>query len=146
MIALSAKNVGAGGFCPWQRLEWAASIFTEFNTGKGITMFIAPAFAAGAAPGPDSLILQFAPMLVIGVLFWFLLIRPQQKRAKEHAALLATLKKGDEVTTTSGMVARVVSVSDAYFVLEVSEGVHVTVQRGAVSGKLEEGTLKKIGK
>ncbi len=108
-------------------------------------MFIAPAYAAGAA-GPDSLLLQFAPMIVIAVLFWFLLIRPQQKRTKEHAALLNTLQKGDEVTLTSGILARVVKVDEIHFVLELAEGVEIVVQRGAVSGKLEAGTLKKLGK
>ena len=107
-------------------------------------MFIAPAYAAG--PGPDSFLLQLAPMLVIGVLFWFLLIRPQQKRAKEHAALLGSLKKGDEVSTASGVVGRVVKVDELYFVLEISEGVNITVQRAAVTGKLEDGTLKKISR
>lgn len=107
-------------------------------------MFIAPAYAASLA-GPDSFLIQLAPMIVIGVLFWFLLIRPQQKRAKEHAALLAALKKGDEVVTTGGMLARVVKVDETYYVLEIANGVNIIVQRGAVAGKLEEGTLKKAG-
>lgn len=105
-------------------------------------MFIAPAYAATG--GSESFLLQLAPMLVIGVLFWFLLIRPQQKRAKEHAALLAALKKGDEVVTTSGVLGRVVKVDETYFVLEIADGVNVVVQRAAVAGKLEDGTLKKI--
>ncbi len=107
-------------------------------------MFIAPAYAATA--GSENFLLQLAPMLVIGVLFWFLLIRPQQKRAKEHAALLSALTKGDEVVTTSGILGRVVKVDETYFVLEIAEGVEVVVQRAAVAGKLENGTLKKISR
>lgn len=109
-------------------------------------MFIAPAFAAGPAAGPDGLLIQLAPMLVIGVLFWFLLIRPQQKKAKEHAALLSTLQKGDEVALSSGILARVTKVDDSHFWLEVADGVEIVVLRGAVTNKLEAGTLKKLGK
>ncbi len=107
-------------------------------------MFIAPAYAATA--GSESFLLQLAPMLVIGVLFWFLLIRPQQKRAKEHAAMLSALAKGDEVSTASGILGRVIKVDETYFVLEIADGVQIVVQRAAVAAKLEEGTLKKISR
>lgn len=109
-------------------------------------MFISPAYAAPAAAGPESFLIQLAPMIIIGVLFWFLLIRPQQKKAKEHAALLSTLQKGDEVQLTSGMLARVVKVDDLHYWLEIADGVEIVVLRGAVAAKLEAGTLKKLGK
>ena len=111
-------------------------------------MFISNAYAAdaaAAAPGLAGVFMQFAPMLAIGVLFWFMLIRPQQKQAKEHKAMLETLTKGDEVSCASGIVGKVVSTSEAHIVLEISEGVNITIVRGAVSKKLEKGTIKKIG-
>ena len=96
-------------------------------------MFIAPAYAAGTA-GPDSLLLQFAPMIVIAVLFWFLLIRPQQKRMKEHRAMVETLKKGDEVVTQGGLVGKITAVRDSELEVEIAPGVKVRVIRSTVTG------------
>ena len=76
---------------------------------------------------------SFLPMIAIFVVFYFLLIRPQQKRAKETRELLAALEKGNEVITSGGLVGRIAKISDQYVTLEVATGVEVTVQRGAVS-------------
>ncbi|NDV11853.1 MULTISPECIES: preprotein translocase subunit YajC [Crenobacter] len=106
-------------------------------------MFIAPAHAAGTAvAGFD--FMQFLPMIVIFVLFWFLLVRPQQKRMKEHQKMLSEVQKGDEVATQGGIVGRVTKVSEQYLNIEIADKVEITIQRSAVAGKLEKGTLKSL--
>lgn len=85
------------------------------------------------AGGPQDLFLQFAPILLLLVMFYFLMIRPQQKRAKEHAAMLAALKRGDQVVLSSGLLGKVVRVEDKEVGLEVAQGVTVKVVRGMIS-------------
>ncbi|UXY16779.1 preprotein translocase subunit YajC [Chitiniphilus purpureus] len=105
-------------------------------------MFIAPAYAQAAPAAAEMSFMSFLPMIVIFVLFWFLLIRPQQKRAKEHQAMLGALQKGDEVVTTGGVLARIVKVSEPYLTLELADGVEVVALRSAISQRLEKGTIK----
>ncbi len=96
---------------------------------------------AGAAPQGGGL----STMLFMGamfVAFYFLLIRPQQKRAKEHKALMAGLAKGDEVVTSGGMLGRVSDLSDSYVTLEIGDSVNIKVQRPAIQAVLPKGTLK----
>lgn len=92
----------------------------------------------------ESTLMSFLPMIGIFVLFYFLMIRPQQKRAKEHKTMLLALQKGDEVMTNGGIVGRVVKTSDLYLTLEIADNVEIHVQRGAVSTRLEKGTLKTL--
>ena len=108
-------------------------------------MLINPAWAQGsgaAAPGGgyESLILI---VLMFGVLY-FLLIRPQMKRAKEHKTMIEALQKGDEVVAAGGMLGRVSKISDNYVTLEIADSVEVQVQRPAVQLVLPKGTLKNI--
>jgi preprotein translocase subunit YajC len=105
-------------------------------------MFIAPAFAQGAAPAAEMSFMSFLPMIVIFVLFWFMLIRPQQKRAKEQQAMLAALAKGDEVITSGGMVGRITKVDEQYVTLNLADGVEILFQRSAIAARLEKGTIK----
>ena len=107
-------------------------------------MFISPAYAqaSGASPGGD--IMTFLPMIAIVVVFYFLLIRPQQKRAKETKAMLQALQKGDEVVTAGGIVGKISKLSDAYANVEIAAGVEITVQRSAISLLLPKGTLKSL--
>ncbi|HUL45505.1 MAG TPA: preprotein translocase subunit YajC [Steroidobacteraceae bacterium] len=97
---------------------------------------------AQAASGPTS---QFAPLLMmvlfVGV-FYFLLIRPQQKKAREHQALVSKLAAGDEVVTNGGMLGKVTEVGDTFVTLEVAEGVRIKVQRFQISQLMPKGTLK----
>ncbi|STQ89973.1 preprotein translocase subunit YajC [Iodobacter fluviatilis] len=86
--------------------------------------------------------MSFLPMIVIFVLFYFMLIRPQQKRAKEQQAMLAALAKGDEVVTSGGMVGRITKVNEQYVTLELADGVEILFQRSAVAARLEKGTIK----
>jgi preprotein translocase subunit YajC len=107
-------------------------------------MLINPAWAQAAGGGQgggiESLVLI---VLMFGVLY-FLMIRPQMKRAKEHKSLIEGLQKGDEVITAGGMLGRISRISDNYVTLEVSNGVEVQVQRPAVQLVLPKGTLKNI--
>ena len=107
-------------------------------------MFISSAYAqaSGASPGSD--IMTFLPMIAIVVVFYFLLIRPQQKRAKETKAMLQALQKGDEVVTAGGIVGKISKLSDAYANVEIAHNVEITVQRSAISLLLPKGTLKSL--
>ncbi len=107
---------------------------------------IATAYADTAATpaGPEAMIVQFLPLIVIFGIFYFLLIRPQMKRAKEQRALIAAVSKGDGVVTNGGLAGRVMQAGEEYLHLEVAEGVVVKVQRNAVSLMLPKGTLKKL--
>jgi len=87
---------------------------------------------------------SFLPMVAIFVVFYFLLIRPQQKRAREQRELLGALEKGNEVVTGGGLVGRISRLTDQYVTMEVAPNVEVTVQRGSVTQLLPKGTLKNI--
>jgi preprotein translocase subunit YajC len=99
--------------------------------------------AAGAAPQTDTL-LTFLPMVAIFVVFYFLLIRPQQKKAKEARAMLTSLEKGNEVVTAGGIVGRITRLSDQYATIEVAPGTEITVQRQSISQLLPKGTIKAL--
>ncbi len=98
-------------------------------------MFATPAFAqaAGAAAGPQDMILQFVPLIGLVVLFYFLMIRPQQRRMKQHQATLAALKRGDTVVLNSGMIGKVVRVEDKEVGLEIATGVTVKVVKTMIA-------------
>jgi preprotein translocase subunit YajC len=81
-------------------------------------------------------------MVVLFGIFYFLMIRPQMKRQKEHRALLSALAKGDEVVTSGGIVGRIDEVGESFIGVEIAQGVVVKVQKGAVSQVLPKGTLK----
>ncbi|MBV1776572.1 preprotein translocase subunit YajC [Burkholderiaceae bacterium DAT-1] len=104
----------------------------------------ASAAPAAAAASPDMMetVKGILPLLVIFVLFYFMMIRPQQKKMKETADMLKTLQKGDEVVTSSGVLAKVSKLSDDFLTLEIADGVEIVVQRAAVAAKLEKGTIK----
>lgn len=105
--------------------------------------FIPTAYANTAAPAGFDL-MSFLPMIVIFVLFWFLLVRPQQKRMKEQQKMLSEIVKGDEVVTQGGIVGRVAKATEQYLTLEVADKVEIVVQRAAVAAKLEKGTMKSL--
>ncbi|MCB5186602.1 preprotein translocase subunit YajC [Methylobacillus caricis] len=106
-------------------------------------MFISSAIAAEAAQSaPDWT--SFIPLVVIFVLFWFMLIRPQMKQAKEQRKLIEALQKGDEVTTTSGIVGRITKVGEGYVSLEIAPETVITVQKHTVQTLLPKGTIKAL--
>jgi preprotein translocase subunit YajC len=103
---------------------------------------IPDAFAQGA-PAPGGF--QGAPLLMMVVfiaIFYFLLIRPQQKKAKEHQNLVSKLAAGDEVVTSGGILGRITDVGDTFVTLEVAEGVRIKVQRIQIGALVPKGTLK----
>jgi preprotein translocase subunit YajC len=107
-------------------------------------VLISPAYAqaSGSMPGGD--FMTFLPMIAIFVVFYFLLIRPQQKRAKETKAMLEALQKGDEVVTAGGMLGRIAKLTDQYVTVEVAPNTEITVQRQAVAQLLPKGTIKNV--
>ena len=107
-------------------------------------MLISPAYAQAAGAAPTDTLLTFLPMIAIFVVFYFLLIRPQQKKAKEARAMLDSLEKGNEIVTAGGIVGRITRLSDQYATLEVAPNVEMTVQRGAISQLLPKGTIKGL--
>lgn len=111
-------------------------------------MFIAQAHAQSAAPAgapAGGEIFQIIFLVGLFVLFYFIAIRPQRKRQKEHAAMVSSLAKGDEVVTSSGILGRISSLDDNYVVLNVSEKVELKFQRIHIHAVLPKGTLKSIG-
>ena len=108
-------------------------------------MLITPAFAQAGAT-PESSIMSFLPLILMFVVLYFLMIRPQMKRAKEHKAMISALAKGDEVVTAGGVVGKITEVEDAYVTIDIgSESpVNVHVQKQAVQTLLPKGTIKGI--
>ena len=100
-------------------------------------MFATPAFAqaAGAATGggPQDMLIQFLPLIGLVVLFYFLMIRPQQQRMKTHQAMLAAVKRGDTVVLSSGMIGKIVRVEDKEVGVEVATGVTVKVVKSMIA-------------
>jgi preprotein translocase subunit YajC len=86
----------------------------------------------------------FAPLILMFVVMYFLMIRPQQKRQKELKTMMDALAKGDEVITVGGMLGRVTKVTDTYVTVEVAAGTEVVVQKNAVTALLPKGTLKSL--
>ena len=103
---------------------------------------VALAFAEDApqatTPGLSG-IMSIAPLIILFVIFYFLLIRPQQKRAKEHKQMISAIQKGDQVITTGGIHGRVASVNEDSISVEIAEGVKVKVSREAISVRKPQG-------
>ena len=108
-----------------------------------LDFLIAPAHAQAAAAGgaPSMMSTLLFPIILIGIMY-FLMIRPQMKRQKEHRAMLEKLARGDEVITNGGIVGSVVELGEAFITVEIANGVQVRVQKGAIASVLPKGTLK----
>ncbi len=108
-------------------------------------MLISDAFAQAAAPAQnDASLISLLPMIGILVLFYFLLIRPQSKRAKEHKQMVEALQRGDEVVTNGGILGQVINVSESYVIVEIAPGIEVTTLKSSVQTLLPKGTLRSI--
>jgi preprotein translocase subunit YajC len=112
-------------------------------------VFISTAYAqtapAAAAGGTDSMLGQLGgllPLVLMFVVLYFIMIRPQMKKQKEHKAMIEAIAKGDEVVIAGGVLGRVAKMGDSYIHVEVASGVEVQVQRGAVIQVLPKGTYK----
>jgi preprotein translocase subunit YajC len=107
-------------------------------------VFISNAYAqaAGAAPAGGSSLMQIAPLALMFVVLYFIMIRPQMKKQKEHKAMIDALAKGDEVVTAGGLMGRISKVAESSVSLEIASGVEVQCQRSAVVQVLPKGTVK----
>ena len=97
-------------------------------------MFVTPAFAQGAGGGAGDILTSLAPILILIVIFWLLIFRPQQKRMKAHQAMLASVRRGDTIVTTGGIVGKVTKVTDDEDLeVEIAQGTKVKVVRSMIS-------------
>ena len=119
-------------------------------------MFASIAHAMGGAPaggtpaGGTEMLMQFMPLILMFLIFWFLLIRPQQKRAKAHKQMLAELKRGDHVMTGSGLIGRILEIDEEQVLLECGEA-KLRISRGAIGGLMpakgaKEAKAEKVDK
>ena len=107
-------------------------------------MFISNAYAQASIPGVDSNLMSFLPIILMFVVLYFLMIRPQMKRQKEQKSMMEALAKNDEVVTAGGVLGKITKVADAYITLEISSGTEVIVQKSAITMLLPKGTIKAI--
>ena len=108
-------------------------------------LFISNAYAEGAAAAPqDGGIMQFLPLIALLAVFYFLILRPQQKRAKEQKAMIEALQKGDEVATAGGVLGKVTKVGEENVAIEIADNVVIQVQKAAIQNVLPKGTIKAI--
>jgi len=104
-------------------------------------VFISNAYAATATTTDFT---SFLPLIVIFVLFFFMIIRPQMKQAKEQRNMIAALQKGDEVVTSGGIVGKVTKVTEAFVSVEIAPDTEITVQKHAIQSALPKGTIKSL--
>lgn len=109
-----------------------------------MSFFISDAYAAAAPAAPAGGFGFLFLMIGLMAMFYFLGIRPQQKRQKEHQKLMAGLSKGDEVVTSGGILGRIKDVGDQFITLEVASGVDLRIQKQAVGNVLPKGTIKNL--
>ena len=109
-------------------------------------MLISNAYAqtAAAAAGPMDSIMQFLPIILMFGVLYFLMIRPQMKKAKEHKALLDALGKGDEVITQGGIAGKITKVGDDFISISIADNVEIQIQKPAITMVLPKGTLKNL--
>jgi preprotein translocase subunit YajC len=139
---MPVSSRGTGGFV----LAASAGVRSYSAVRAGVTVFISSAFAqaAPAASGGDmqSSFMSLLPLVLMFVVLYFVMIRPQMKRQKEHKSMIEALAKGDEIATAGGLLGRVTKLGDSYLALEIAPGIEVQVQRTAVVQVLPKGSLK----
>ena len=107
-------------------------------------MLISSAYAQVPGAGGDGGLMSFLPIILMFVLLYFLMIRPQMKRAKEQKTMIDALQKGDEVVAVGGLLGKIVELSDQYATLEIAPETRIMVQRPAIQTLLPKGTIKSI--
>jgi preprotein translocase subunit YajC len=109
-------------------------------------VLISSAFAqtapAAQAGGTESMLMSMLPLVLMFVVLYFVMIRPQMKRQKEHRAMIDAIAKGDEVVTAGGMLGKITKMGDTYISIELSQGVEAQIQRSAVTQVLPKGSIK----
>ena len=118
--------------------------YAHHNVSRGNRMdfLISSAYAQAAGASPQATMMQFLPFVVIIVAFYFLLIRPQTKKAKEHRDMVAKLSVGDEVVTAGGILGRITEAGETFVGVEIAKDVTIKVQRVQVSQLMPKGTYK----
>ncbi len=116
---------------------------------KEFNVFISEAFAqtapaAAASDSPFGSLGSMLPLVLMFVVLYFVMIRPQMKRQKEAKAMIDALAKGDEVVTTGGLLGKVAEVGETFIAVEIADGVQVKVQKNAVAGLMPKGTIKAL--
>jgi preprotein translocase subunit YajC len=107
-------------------------------------MFISNAYAQSAIGGAGGGLMSFLPIILMFVVLYFLMIRPQMKRQKEQKAMIDALSKGDEVVTAGGMLGKISKVSEAYLTVEIADGTEIVMQKASVTMLLPKGTIKSL--
>ena len=107
-------------------------------------MFISNAYAQAAGGGTGGSLISFLPIILMFVVLYFLMIRPQMKRQKEQKAMIDALGKGDEVITAGGILGKISKAGDAYVTIEIADGTEVVIQKASVTMLLPKGTIKSI--
>jgi len=107
-----------------------------------LDFFINNAWAAEAPQAGG--IMSLLPLFILFAVFWFFLIRPQMKQAKEHRTMVKALAKGDEIVTNGGMLGKIKEVGDNFIVLEIAKEVQVKIQKNAISATMPKGTIKTL--
>jgi preprotein translocase subunit YajC len=108
-----------------------------------------PPVLISSAPAPagtpaDAGLMNIGMLVLMLVVFWFILIRPQMKRAKEHKQMVEALEKGAEVVTAGGIVGKITKIAEGYITLEIADNTEIVVQRNAVQTLLPKGTMKSL--
>lgn len=127
-------------------IAFATPAFAESAQKATASTSSQPATVAGAAPESmtSSALSQGLMLGAFALIFYFLVLRPQSKRAKEHRALVTGLQKGDEVLTSGGIVGKVAKITDDFISLNISDNIEILIQRQAIAGLLPKGTMKSI--
>ena len=108
-----------------------------------MSLLISDAWAEAAPAAPQNTgIMGFLPLIVIFALFYFMLIRPQMKRAKDQRKMIESLAKNDEVVTSGGLLGKIIDLDESFITVEIAEGVRVKVQKNAVTSLVPQGTAK----
>lgn len=106
-----------------------------------MSFFISDAVAQAASPAGAGGLMSFLPMIALFVIFYFLLIRPQQKRQKEHKGMVAGLAKGDEIVTMGGVLGKITAVDENFVTVEIAKDTEIRVQRMSVQAMMPKGTV-----
>jgi preprotein translocase subunit YajC len=109
-----------------------------------MSFFISDAYAQGAQAPQGNMLMTILPLVAMFAIFYFLLIRPQQKKAKEHKSMVESLNKGDEIITNGGLLAKITDVDDNFLTCKISANAEVKIQRFAVTSVLPKGTIKNL--
>jgi preprotein translocase subunit YajC len=141
---IASGRVAARIAAPPDRARRRGSRSSKSRTGDSFVLISSAYAQASGAAGQSDTLLTFLPMIAIFVVFYFLLIRPQQKKQREARAMLDALEKGNEVVTAGGILGRIVKLDEQYVTVEIAPNTQMVVQRNAIAQLLPKGTIKAL--